>query len=727
MRKVKKITLATLALLAVGTAGASAAMLNVSADTATEPTNVFAMEKGAGVRLETNSTGIRFIAETTEREEGATYNFVIAPTYYFEEVLGDKDAKTADWVALFNNHAQIGENGYIHLTEIKPENFDTDANLEVCGSVHKMRFENMNLAYTGIAYKKVGEQRTYATFDSLSDISRSVTNVSSRALNSGLYDTDETNKTIMNDFIKKGFVLEAGYEEVEGGYKKGEGEVVTLEDAYTEVNPQLVVATPDQQKLLHTYSVSVATTVDIGLDIVLTVNEADKANVTFANGSVQTLNENGATFTAKAGLLTATKEIAVDEVTTKTATSDTIVDVGRKTVTFGAGLVEAIGSQPTAIYEVNSDALDLGYNTSGRFANAPAQLGDGKYAVLTSDNTYYVSAVASDYVMKTAGDYYMYMAGNPEKGDQTMTTTRRDSKYAILANDIDCGVYGNGTRLGQVTLKSPAGAVLDGRGFIVSGLDAQYTIFGYGYDSDTNTIKDYTVKNISFSEMYGGHWPTLARLMENCKFENVNFGVKIAAPSCQIYRREGNTSGSALLADRATNVEFTNCSFRFFGPSMDAPKIRLFTNQSSSVTFNNTSFSTRGLDIAMPGETDGPSNVVQTWTMTEGSTYQMTIHAHRLGGSGTLTATNDTVTITQINEFITARGANWALANPTSLELQCIYLGDKAMPVVKQADGSYKVHYIASRIEGASGEIAFHFANHAPRHMINSTYSNTVA
>jgi len=271
--------------------------------------------------------------------------------------------------------------------------------------------------------------------------------------------------------------------------------------------------------------------------------------------------------------------------------------------------------------------------------------------------------------MKTAGDYYMYMAGNPEKGDQTMTTTRRDSKYAILANDIDCGVYGNGTRLGQVTLKSPAGAVLDGRGFIVSGLDAQYTIFGYGYDSDTNTIKDYTVKNISFSEMYGGHWPTLARLMENCKFENVNFGVKIAAPSCQIYRREGNTSGSALLADRATNVEFTNCSFRFFGPSMDAPKIRLFTNQSSSVTFNNTSFSTRGLDIAMPGETDGPSNVVQTWTMTEGSTYQMTIHAHRLGGSGTLTATNDTVTITQINEFITARGANWALANPTSLEL----------------------------------------------------------
>jgi len=70
MRKVKKITLATLALLAVGTAGASAAMLNVSADTATEPTNVFAMEKGAGVRLETNSR-VSVLSRKRRREKKA--------------------------------------------------------------------------------------------------------------------------------------------------------------------------------------------------------------------------------------------------------------------------------------------------------------------------------------------------------------------------------------------------------------------------------------------------------------------------------------------------------------------------------------------------------------------------------------------------------------------------------------------------------------------------------
>ena len=740
MKKMKKITLATLAMLAVGTAGASVAALNVSADTATQPTNVFAMEAGAGVRLNSKeSTGIRFIAETTEREEGATYNFVIAPTYYFEEVLGTGDAKTADWVALFNGHEKIGENGYIHLTEIKPENFDKDANLEICGSVHKMLFENMNLEYTGIAYKEVGGVRTYAAFDSLSEISRSVTNVSSRALNSGLYDTEAQagNKTIMTDFIKKGFVLKAGYEEVKDGeevaYQLGEGEAVTLEEAYTEVKPQLVVATPDQQKLLHTYSVSATTTVDIGLDIVLTVNEADKANVKIGDGTVQTLNEKGATFTAKAGLLTATKEITVDEVTTKTATSDTIVDVGRKTVTFGAGLVDAIGSQPTAIYEVNNGALDLGYdNASGSFENAPAQLGDGKYAVRTNDNTYYVSAVASDYVIKTAGDYVMYLRGVTSMGT-TMTTTRRDAKYAILANDIDSGhAYNKGERTGESTLKNPAGAVLDGRGFIVSSFDAQFSIFGYGYQSgnagtvcETSTIKDYTVKNITFSQMYGGHNWTLARYLENCTFENVNVGVRVNVGSCQIFQRGGgsDTQNAALLAQKATNTTFTNCTFRFDAPDgTRSDAIRLFENQDTSVTFNNTTMSSLGFNIALPGDTDGPSGVVQTWTMTEGSTLYREVIGMRHGGKwNTFTVTNNTVTIEQVNAYIKSQG-NGATFDATQNTLQCIYWQSMAIPAVKQADGSYKLRCITSRLAaltpatqaGHGVEMAFHVTNKNP-------------
>ena len=510
MRKVKKITLATLALLAVGTAGASVAMLNVSADTATQPSNVFAMEKGAGVRLETNSTGIRFIAETTEREEGATYNFVIAPTYYFEEVLGDKDAKTADWVALFNNHAQIGENGYIHLTEIKPENFDTDANLEVCGSVHKMRFENMNLAYTGIAYKKVGEQRTYATFDSLSDISRSVTNVSSRALNSGLYDTDETNKTIMNDFIKKGFVLQAGYVEAEDGYKKGEGEVVTLEDAYTEVNPQLVINTPNQQKLLHSYAVSVATSVDIGLDIALTVDEADKANVTFANGSVQTLNEKGATFTAKAGLLTATKEISVDEVTSKNGESETIIATEESNAVIQGESLQGYAH----VYDV-TEGTPVKVDFTGTIT-----AGERKYALLTADDTYYLDVIASDAVIRTLADFHFYQENTSgvlnevDIGTHTITKNATTAKYAVLVADID-GLNKGFQVNHHLTLVPLAGATFNGLGHKMWGMR-----FLNGWCGEQG-VKDYTVKNVVIETGRFYQDSIFGKAVSDSLFENV--------------------------------------------------------------------------------------------------------------------------------------------------------------------------------------------------------------
>ncbi len=155
------------------------------------------MNEGAGIRLTDGSTGIRFSATLTKYDTDATYGFVIAPTSYFT-----KHSITSEYVEQLTTH--YGADGFINIaTAVLPQGM----HYIMQGSIANIKYQNMNRSFTGIAYELKDGVYTYAQYDSLSDISRSVKNVAVDAYNYHYYDENgeyyETEDLdIINGFVK---------------------------------------------------------------------------------------------------------------------------------------------------------------------------------------------------------------------------------------------------------------------------------------------------------------------------------------------------------------------------------------------------------------------------------------------------------------------------------------------------------------------------------------------
>ena len=169
--------------------------------------NPFEMKEGASIRLNSDSTGIRFTAKLAQYDADAEYGFVIVPKHYITS-----NNISSDYVpALIERY---GEDGIIKLKSAVKQ---VGLHYEINGSIANILYENMNLEFTGIAYEYKNGSYNYASFDSLDDISRSVSSVAQMASNDFTYGSDsgltEEDMEIINGFIKAGINLKNGVEE----------------------------------------------------------------------------------------------------------------------------------------------------------------------------------------------------------------------------------------------------------------------------------------------------------------------------------------------------------------------------------------------------------------------------------------------------------------------------------------------------------------------------------
>lgn len=167
----------------------------VKADSATN----FVAETGAKVRLEQESTGLRFIATMDTYNSDNTYGFVIVPTDYLDGITEDYIPKLIE---------KYTEQGIIVLRSTP---IAVGESYKIQGSIANLKYANMTRLFTGIPYEFDGTNYTYAQFDDIADISRSVFNVATKAYNQdelldeSEYTADEL--AIITQFIEQGIAV----------------------------------------------------------------------------------------------------------------------------------------------------------------------------------------------------------------------------------------------------------------------------------------------------------------------------------------------------------------------------------------------------------------------------------------------------------------------------------------------------------------------------------------
>lgn len=175
----------------------------------------FVMNEGAGIRLNAGSTGLRFSARMASYDTEASYGFVIVPKYYLSASMLEAKNYVPDL------EAKYGVDGIIKLNcqPVLGTTANKGPHYEIYGSIGNIKYSNMNLEFVGLAFKLKDNVYTYAKFDDLSTISRSVFEVAVKAANVQMqddtaYDTDEMD--IINGFVhaavsQKNGVLESDY------------------------------------------------------------------------------------------------------------------------------------------------------------------------------------------------------------------------------------------------------------------------------------------------------------------------------------------------------------------------------------------------------------------------------------------------------------------------------------------------------------------------------------
>ena len=171
----------------------------------------FIMETGASIRLDEGTTGLRFSATLGYYDDDYIYGFMIVPKDYITS-----NNITGNYVErLYEIYDPLREGGKLIDLLCKPVSLGSHWKIQ--GSVSNIKYKNLDMEFTGIAYKHDGEKYSYAEFQSIDDISRSVFNVATKAYNSGLFEGEELE--IIEGFIDKTLAKKAGktQEEFESG------------------------------------------------------------------------------------------------------------------------------------------------------------------------------------------------------------------------------------------------------------------------------------------------------------------------------------------------------------------------------------------------------------------------------------------------------------------------------------------------------------------------------
>ena len=639
MRKNKKVTLfALLATLSVGAFGVGAATLHnetVSANTVAEN---FVMESGAGIRLDAENSGIRFVAQMDVVDTNASYGMIIVPDYYVSALSG----------AYVETLTQAGID-FINLENIDPVDYDKDGKAEIRGSIAKIKYENVNFKFTGIAYKLVDGAYTYAALptDGLAGVTRSVANVASRALNTGNYDGEtqeaQTNYAIMEKYIQKSFVNAAGYQEVETAtgdatvytYKLGEAEAVDFATAYAAAAKDITVSqTSNTLELLHTDTPTVS--VNGGVVDLAYVMSTDNAALALSNGTVTANKVVNGNLTVRAGIFTKTVSYAVNE--PMELDTEIIVDASAN---GGNSLTTELNmSGITAIYDISGDTPKSMEYADGKLGVTP-KLGDSvQYAAVSANKTYLVTPIVSDYVI---GDWATYL--------QYMKVDRATAMYAILTSDIERPVAGttwaNSTyAISADNTVQAENSVFNGRGHKISFIYGAHGWFG------GKTQSNSTIKNVVIDGLYFHNSGALGSVLHNITLENVD--MKVVIPDTD--RAFWSAGHKGLLAARARNLQLIDCNIVFDIPDEYTDKelrLNCFSDKDTNtdayyyVKMTNTHIVSNG-KIAYNGEKDThfnwntfASEITLTNSTIHDGVYKDTATEYTaLGNSGTTLATS---------------------------------------------------------------------------------------
>jgi len=197
----KRITLIILSLCLILFACGAINAINDKASANSD--NVFSevTPLGASIRLN-DPTGIRFESTLSEVDAQATYGYAIVPEYY----LTDNEIKEDYIPALINRY---GENGIILLESLPVEKGEDHC---IRGSVSKILYENMNITYAGIPYKKVNSSYYYGSKpyikSSVLDVATSALNDYHYGNNQAEYDTYQI--SIIEKFLNSALNKKAG-------------------------------------------------------------------------------------------------------------------------------------------------------------------------------------------------------------------------------------------------------------------------------------------------------------------------------------------------------------------------------------------------------------------------------------------------------------------------------------------------------------------------------------
>lgn len=152
------------------------------------------MDAGAYVRLEKDSSGIRFQAEINDYDESKEYGMLIAPKLLIDS------CETEDYITelqALNPDKELAICGVV-----KEEN----GKHIITGALANIRYDNLNLVWTGIAFEKTtteeGVSYKYATVNNAGDNERSIVSVASGVLNAGT-ETNAESIAILNTFINR--------------------------------------------------------------------------------------------------------------------------------------------------------------------------------------------------------------------------------------------------------------------------------------------------------------------------------------------------------------------------------------------------------------------------------------------------------------------------------------------------------------------------------------------
>lgn len=303
------LTLVTSLCCVFGVSFAKNAKTVGAATTAQTPTSNFYMKDGASIRLTEGSTGIRFTAQlkAAAYDKTKTYGVIITPTKYLtgnsitDEYITNLDTK-------YGFTEEDGEQipkGYLQMTST-PTLDENGTDYIVQGSIAQIKYDNINVDFTGIAYEYDGTNYKYADIngDGYTNISRSVARVAAAAYNEYAYEGDPYNYGTSGASIISGFLKQSKNK------AKGNAETAMeeIEDTLTLSKESIDVVIGVEQTL--TAQANIPTS-----DLVW--ESSDKNVVTVSeNGVLTALKKGTATITAKNGTATATCEVTANVDTT---------------------------------------------------------------------------------------------------------------------------------------------------------------------------------------------------------------------------------------------------------------------------------------------------------------------------------------------------------------------------------------------------------------------------